>query len=150
MAIKVSEAAKGNAPPTGMAKTPSPTRPAPPDAVSHVAEHRPRNDGENGGLNNQSRLNPGERMESDLGKSMRAAVDDDGVLDSIIKNGVKMDLGWQLRESATARRRFIRRWRSAGRTPEVPGASSVLSATLLPGKTGDFDVRRQLGVKRAD
>lgn len=84
MAIKIFEAAKGNAPATGMQKSVAPTRPAPPDAVSTIRKPTAQSYGENGPKNNQSVLRPGEFMESDLGKSMRAAVDDDGVLQTII------------------------------------------------------------------
>jgi hypothetical protein len=70
-----------------MQKTPAPTRPAPPDAVSHVRAPTAQSYGENGGLNNMSRLNPGERMESDLGKSIRAAVDDP-VMDRLLSRSL--------------------------------------------------------------
>jgi hypothetical protein len=98
MAIKVSEAAKGNAPATGMQKTPAPTRQAPPDATSHVRAPTAQSYGENGPINNASRTNPGEIVESDLGRNMRESVDDDGALDQIIKNGVRMDTGFQTRD----------------------------------------------------
>lgn len=85
MAIKVKTAAVGNAPATGAMKTPAPTRQAPPDAVMEVRHPSAQSYGENGPKNNQSRTNPGEVMESDLARNLRQSVDDDGVLDRIIR-----------------------------------------------------------------
>ncbi len=76
MAIIVEKAARGNAPATGMQKSKAPTRPAPPDAVSHVRAPTAQSYGENGGLNNMSRTNPGEFVQSDLAANLRASVDD--------------------------------------------------------------------------
>ena len=103
------KAAKGNAPATGMQKTPAPTRPAPPDAVDTVRNPSAQSYGENGPANNASRTNPGEFVESDLGKNMRASVDDDGVLDRIIRDGTaKQD------DSVTGQLRTI----AAGNVPQ--------------------------------
>lgn len=155
MAIIVEKAARGNAPATGMQKSKAPTRPAPPDAVSHVRAPTAQSYGENGPLNNQSRLNPGERMESDLGKSMAV---DDPVMDRLLSRtlaDVKAggnDIDLQSPQTRDIGRDFPPVHSAmAKRGPDAgsPGTTSIPKATV-PGKTGDFDVRRQLGVKRTD
>ena len=153
MAIIVEKAARGNAPATGMLKSKPPTRPAPPDAVSHVRAPTAQSYGENGGLNNQSRLNPGERMESDLGKSMRAAVDDP-VMDRLLSRtltdakagGNDVDLqSPQTRQLApdappvhSAMKRQQSDFSTIGRLPagiDKTDTQSPASATQVPGKT---------------
>jgi hypothetical protein len=155
MAITVEKAARGNAPATGMQKSKAPTRPAPPDAVSHVRAPTAQSYGENGPLNNQSRLNPGERMESDLGKSMAV---DDPVMDRLLSRTLKdakasgNDIDLQSPQTRDIGRDFPPVHSAmAKRGPDVgsPGTTSIPSTTV-PGKTGDFDVRRQLGIKRTD
>jgi hypothetical protein len=101
MAISVKKAAAGNAPATGMPKTPAPTRQAPPDAVTTIRNPTAQNYGENGPLHNASRTNPGEIVESDLARNLRESANDgEGVLDTIIKQGVHTDLSWQTRDIA--------------------------------------------------
>ncbi len=155
MAIIVEKAARGNAPATGMQKTPRPARPAPPDAVSHVRAPTAQSYGENGPLNNQARLNPGETMESDLGKSMRAAVDDP-VMDRLRSRtladaktgGNEIDL--QSPQTRDIGRDFPPVHPSMARRGPSDGSPGSTIPPAISNKTGDFDVRRQLGVKRAE
>ena len=101
MAIIVKEAAKGNAPATGMPKSVAPTRQAPPDAVTTIRNPTKQSYGENGPLNNASRTNPGQMVESDLARNLRESSDDgEGALDTIVKQGIHNDLSWQTREIA--------------------------------------------------
>jgi hypothetical protein len=105
MAIIVKKAAKGDAPATGMPKTPAPTRQAPPDAVMEIRNPTAQSYGENGPKNNQSRTNPGQIVESDLARNLRESTDDgESVLDQIIKGGAHSvdmgphpDVNWQTR-----------------------------------------------------
>lgn len=87
MAIKVDEAARGNAPATGMPKTPAPTKRttlAGPDVISQE-----KSSGGTYGQNHYtgaSSTNPGQRVQSDMGNAIAV---DDPVLDAMIAGGAR-------------------------------------------------------------
>ena len=88
MAIIVKKAAVGDAPATGMMKTPPPVRPPAPDEVSEIRHPSLQTHGMNG-PNNPSSVPPGVGGPlSALGKNLKASVDDDGLLDRIAQRGV--------------------------------------------------------------
>jgi hypothetical protein len=79
MAYQVKTAAKGNAPATGMSKTP------PPDEVTNIRS--PINTGLGYGLNGfpgASSVAPGKRVLSPLAANLESSVDDDGVKAKIL------------------------------------------------------------------
>lgn len=88
MAIKVSEAAAGNAPSTGNpGPTPAPKKPMPGTEVnSGSRDAGPQCYGQNGPVN-PSVTRPGETVTSLLGQNLRASVSDPA-LDTIISKGV--------------------------------------------------------------
>jgi hypothetical protein len=124
MAVKV--AATGNAPATGMPKTPAPTRQAPPDAVSEIRNPSAQSYGENGPKNNVSRTNPGQVVESDLARNLRQSSDDgESVLDAIQSKGMRaLGQDWQTR--------------SVSDTPFKPafGMKSPAAPATIPSKIG--------------
>ena len=98
MAFQTKKPAAGNGPATGMPKSVAPLRQAPPDFVDEIRHPTSQSHGENGPRNNQSRTNPGQFVESDLGRNMRQSVDDDGVLQSIIDGGSNPNDSFQTRK----------------------------------------------------
>ena len=93
--------AKGNAPATGMPKQP---RPAAPDQISHIRAPSAQGYGMNDGASNPSSVPPTKIAQtiSPLAANLKASVDDDGVLNSVIANGTKLDteITGQLRKIA--------------------------------------------------
>lgn len=93
MAIIVEQAAKGNAPSTGMQKTPAPTKPARPAAPDVISQARKGGDayGQNSGTANPSRLNPGEVLKSPMALNIEASSNDqsgESLLGRIARLGV--------------------------------------------------------------
>lgn len=125
--MAVQAKAPGNGPATGMQKTPAPTKPPAPDIVS-----QPRKGGDgfgqNSGMANPSRLNPGETLTSKLGANLRASVDDDGALQHIIEHGTARqddEVTGQLRKIAD------------GNVPTHPHMSGATAGPKIPQKLGD-------------
>jgi hypothetical protein len=87
MAIQVKTAAKGNSADTGTPVSLPPVKIKGPDVVSQArlgGDHY----GQNSGTSNPSSISVGEAVESDMAKSMRSAVNDEGLLDRIARVGV--------------------------------------------------------------
>src|ERR1700688_2366549 len=116
--------AEGNSPPTGMSKTPAPTRPAAPDVVSKMRQPSAQGAGMNGPLNPSS-IDPGKQLLSPLAANLKASVDDDGVLDNVIAKGTHMDLGWQTRSIGDKN------------VPVHPGTKSAAPSGKVPTKLGE-------------
>ncbi|MGH9807697.1 MAG: hypothetical protein ACRD9W_10635 [Terriglobia bacterium] len=150
MAITVKKAAAGNAPATGMMKTPAPTRQAPPDAVSRIRAPSAQSYGENGPLNNASRTNPGEFVESDLGRNMRQSVDDDGALQAIIDGKGHGDNEASM--VADLQRKIDTTPYASAYGQQSRQASSGSPGGTIPSKIGavdqDFVARRDAALKR--
>ena len=89
MAIQVKKAAAGDAPATGMMKTPPPVRPAPPDDISDVRNpHNVRSGLGMNGYSGASSLPPGQTRLSPLAENLRASSEgDEGLLDRIAQRG---------------------------------------------------------------
>lgn len=154
MAIIVEKAARGDAPATGMQKSKAPTRPAPPDAVSHVRAPTAQSYGENGPLHNASRTNPGEFVQSDLAANLRASVDDP-VMDRLLSRSLKdakaggNDVDLQSPQTRDIGRDFPPVHSAmAKRGVDSGSPGGTIPRKTVPDKVGDFDTRRQLGVKR--
>jgi hypothetical protein len=118
MAYKV---AKGNAPATGIQKS------VPPDAVSAPRSGGGQGYGANGPVGNSPSVAPGKSVISLLGANLKSSVDDDGVLDSVIKNGTArqdVNVTGQLRKIA------------AGNVPTAHGMRGPDNSARVPGKIG--------------
>jgi hypothetical protein len=119
--MAVQTKAKGNAPATGMQKTPAP------DAVSQPRSGAGQGYGANGPVGNSPSVAPGKAVISPLGANLKSSVDDDGVLDRIIRDGTaRQD------ESVTGQLRKI----AAGNVPTHPGATGAKPGPKVPGKIG--------------
>jgi hypothetical protein len=79
------QAKNARGPATGMAKTPAP------DAVTSPRSGAGQGYGANGPIGNASSVEPGKRVLSPLAQNLESSVDDDGVLQSVIKRGARMD-----------------------------------------------------------
>lgn len=149
MAVKVK--APGAGPDTGTPKSIAPTRPAPPNAVLEVRRPTAQSYGEGGPLNNQSRTNPGEFVESDLGRNMRASVDDDGLLDKIIKDGTAKS-GVDLEGSPQTRTVDDKPFPAAHGQSSRQANSGSPGVSAIPNKIGavdqDYLARRNAALKR--
>jgi len=87
----VEASAKGNAPATGMPKQPAP-RPVAPDQISSIRKPSPQGYGMNGGAVNPSSIPPGANVMSPMAANLKASSEDgEGVLDTIIAHGTKLD-----------------------------------------------------------
>jgi hypothetical protein len=87
MAIKVQEAAKGNAPNTG-----APGRTPAPDAISAPRSGSGQGYGANGPVGNASSVAPGKRVVSTLAQNLEQSSDDgESVLQTVIAKGARMD-----------------------------------------------------------
>jgi hypothetical protein len=117
MAYKV---AKGNAPATGMQKTPAP------DAVSAPRSGGGQGYGANGPVGNSPSVAPGKSVISPLGANLKSSVDDDGVLDRIVREGTKLD------DSITGQLRKI----APGNVPTAHGMKGADNSARVPGKIG--------------
>ena len=62
----------------------------------------------------------GQTVTSSLADNMRASVDDDGVLDTIQKNGIRSQLGWQMRDIAAKNVPTHPQMKGASAGPKVP------------------------------
>ncbi len=88
MAIQVKKAAVGDAPATGMMKTPPPVRPAPPDDITDVRNpHNLRSGLGMNGYRGASSLPPGQTRLSPLAENLKASSEDEGLLDRIAQRG---------------------------------------------------------------
>lgn len=109
MAIVVEKAAQGNAPATGMPKTPAPTKrviPTAPDVVTAIRSPRERGMYGANGFEGASSTVPGTTVTSDLAENLKASSDDgENVLDKIIATGMRGLAGaddWQRRQVSDA------------------------------------------------
>jgi hypothetical protein len=83
--MAVQAKAPGNGPATGMPKTPAP------DAISAPRSGNGQGYGSNGPVGNASSVEPGKRVLSPLAQNLESSVDDDGVLQTVINRGARMD-----------------------------------------------------------
>jgi hypothetical protein len=83
--MSVQAKAKGNGPATGMPKTPAP------DAISSPRSGSGQGYGTNGPVGNSPSVEPGKRVVSALAQNLESSVDDDGVLQTVIGKGARMD-----------------------------------------------------------
>jgi hypothetical protein len=119
MAVQVK--AKGNAPATGMPKTPAP------DAISAPRRGAGQGYGANGPTGNNPSVEPGKSITSPLAANLKASVDDDGVLDRVIKQGTaRQD------DSVTGQLRKI----ADSNVPTHPHMSGAKPGPKVPGKIG--------------
>jgi hypothetical protein len=117
---KMAVQAKGNAPATGMARTPAP------DVISKPRGGTVAGYGMGGGANNPSSVEPGKAVRSLLGQNLLDSVDDDGVLDHIIQKGTaRQD------DSITGQLRNI----AAGNVPVHPAMASAPKAAFPGGNS---------------
>jgi hypothetical protein len=111
--------AKGNAPATGMPKTPAP------DQVTNIRSPGGSGYGQNGVQ--PSSVEPGKSVLSPLAANLKSAVDDDGVLDRVIRDGTaRQD------ETVTGQLRKI----AAGNVPTAHGMKGPDNTARVPGKIG--------------
>jgi hypothetical protein len=117
--MSVQAKAKGNAPATGMPRQPAP------DVISSVRAGSKAGYGMGGGVNNPS-VAPVGAVRSQLGQNLLDSVDDDGVLDRIIKSGTaRQD------DAITGQLRTI----AAGNVPIHPGMASAPKAAFPGGNS---------------
>jgi hypothetical protein len=83
--MAVQAKAKGNGPNTGMPKSVAP------DEISSVRSPTGQSYGMNGPHGNASSVAPGKRVISPLAANLESSVDDDGVLQTVINRGARMD-----------------------------------------------------------
>ena len=82
------------------------------------------------GFSGASSVDPGQTVTSPLADNMRASVDDDGVLDTIQKNGIRSDLGWQMRDIAAKNVPTHPQMKGASAGPKVPAKLGEAAAPL--------------------
>jgi len=95
--MSVQAKAPGNAPATGMPKTPAP------DAISSPRSGGGQGYGTGGPVGNSPSVPPGKRVLSPLAQNLESSVDDDGVLAAVIARGAKMaDSNFETRSESDA------------------------------------------------
>jgi hypothetical protein len=116
--MAVQAKAKGNAPATGMQKTPAP------DAISTPRSPGGQGYGTGGPVGNSPSVLPGAGVRSTLAANLKSSVDDDGVLDRVIREGTARQdnsVTGQLRKIADSNVPTHPAMKGAAPGPKVPG-----------------------------
>lgn len=148
--------AAGKQEPTGMMKTPAPTRPAPPDEVTEL--RHPANLRSGLGMNGYSgasSLTPGQQKLSPLAENLQASGEaPDGLtLDHIIQHGTARDSSVDLMSAQTrdvSKERYPATFGHKSRTADAGSPGGMVPSHCGAPVTDDSASRRDQAMKRTD